>query len=182
MIELEHILPSDIEKTSFSIIKRELSEKDIVIPEEFAPVVMRVIHTTADFEYAATMKFSPDVLQIVKNALLNGAHIVTDTNMALAGINKKTLANFGGEAHCFMADEETARLAKEQNLTRAAVSMKRLVGRLACLIVMSKARHSFSACGIGTFSPTRRLSDARSRIDMICLSLMVSMSATFRGL
>lgn len=125
MIELEHILPSDIEKTSFSIIKRELSEKGIVIPEEFAPVVMRVIHTTADFEYAATMKFSPDVLQIVKNALLNGAHIVTDTNMALAGINKKTLAKFGGEAHCFMADEETARLAKEQNLTRAAVSMKK---------------------------------------------------------
>lgn len=121
----EHVAPADIEKTSFSIIARELKEKNISLPEELAPVIMRVIHTTADFEYAETMKFSPDVLQIIKNAILNGACIVTDTNMALSGINKKTLSRFGGEALCFMADEEVAAKAKELNMTRAAVSMKK---------------------------------------------------------
>ena len=125
MIQLEHVLPADIEKTSFSIIARELAEKEISLPEELAPIIMRVIHTTADFEYAQTLKFSPNVVEIIKNAVLNGADIVTDTNMALAGINKKTLAKFGGEAHCFMADEDVAKQAKELNLTRASVSMKR---------------------------------------------------------
>ena len=123
--KLEHVLPADIEKTSFSIISRELAEKNISLPEELAPLIMRVIHTTADFEYAETLRFSPDVLEIIKTALLNGADIVTDTNMALAGINKKPLASFGGEAHCFMADEEVAKEAKELNLTRAAVSMRK---------------------------------------------------------
>lgn len=125
MIELEHVLPSDIEKTSFSIIAQELKEKGIVLPEELAPIIMRVIHTTADFEYEKTLKFSPNVVEIIKKAILGGADIVTDTNMALAGINKKTLARFGGEVHCFMADEEVAKEAKEQNLTRACVSMKK---------------------------------------------------------
>lgn len=125
MQEFEHIAPADIEKTSFSIIAKELSEKNISLPQELAPVIMRVIHTTADFDYAESLKFSPDVLEIIKKAILGGADIVTDTNMALAGINKKTLSRFGGEAHCFMADEDVAVRAKEQNLTRAAVSMKK---------------------------------------------------------
>lgn len=125
MIQLEHVLPADIEKTSFSIIASELAEKGISLPEELAPIIMRVIHTTADFEYAKTLKFSPDVVEIIKKAIKNGADIVTDTNMALAGINKKTLEKFGGQAHCFMADEEVAKKAKELNQTRAAVSMKK---------------------------------------------------------
>lgn len=125
MIQLEHVFPADIEKTSFSIIARELAQKEISLPEELAPIIKRVIHTTADFEYAQTLKFSPNVVEIIKNAVLNGADIVTDTNMALAGINKKTLAKFGGEAHCFMADEDVAKQAKELNLTRASVSMKK---------------------------------------------------------
>ena len=61
----------------------------------------------------------------MKELIKNGADIVTDTNMALAGINKKALAKFGGEAHCFMADEEVALLAKQRNVTRAAVSMEK---------------------------------------------------------
>ena len=55
----------------------------------------------------------------------NGADIVTDTNMALAGINKKVLARYGGEAHCFMAEEEVARIAKERKVTRATISMEK---------------------------------------------------------
>ena len=125
MIQLEHVLPADIEKTSFSIIAKELAEKGIPLPEELAPIIMRVIHTTADFEYAQTLKFSSNVVEIIKNAIKNGADIVTDTNMALAGINKKTLEKFGGQAHCFMADEEVAKKAKDLNQTRATVSMKK---------------------------------------------------------
>lgn len=125
MTTLEHVLPADIEKTSFSIIARELSESGIKIPEELAPVIMRVIHTTADFEYASTLKFSPNVLEIIKSAIRSGADIVTDTNMALSGINKKALGQFGGEVHCFMADEQVAAEAKRRNLTRAAVSMEK---------------------------------------------------------
>lgn len=123
--KLEHVLPSDIEKTSFSIIARELEEKNISLPDELAPVIMRVIHTTADFDYAQSLRFSPGVLEIIKKALRAGADIVTDTNMALAGINKKTLAKFGGQAHCFMADEDVAKEAKKLNLTRAALSMRK---------------------------------------------------------
>ena len=126
--------PAEIEKTSFSIIASELSEKNIVLSEELAPVIMRVIHTTADFDYARSLKFSPDVLEIIRKAILGGADIVTDTNMALAGINKKILAGFGGEAHCFMADEDVAAMAKEQNLTRAALSMRKAAGLPKALI------------------------------------------------
>lgn len=125
MIQLEHVLPADIEKTSFSIIARELAEKNIFLQEELAPIIMRVIHTTADFDYAQTLKFSPRAAEIIKNAILSGADIVTDTNMAFAGINKKKLAKFGGEAHCFMADEDVAEMARKLNQTRAAVSMKK---------------------------------------------------------
>lgn len=123
--KLEHVAPADIEKTSFSIISNELSQKNIRLEEEFAPVIMRVIHTTADFDYAATLRFSPGVIQIIKKAIEQGADIVTDTNMALSGINKKVLAKFGGEVHCFMADDDVADEARKQNLTRAAVSMKK---------------------------------------------------------
>ncbi len=69
MIQLEHVLPADIEKTSFSIIACELAQKEISLPEELAPIIMRVIHTTADFEYAQTLKFSPNVVEIIKNAV-----------------------------------------------------------------------------------------------------------------
>ena len=121
--KLEHVLPSDIEKTSFSIIARELEEKNISLPDGLAPVIMRVIHTTADFDYAQSLRFSPSVLEIIKKALRIGADIVTDTNMALAGINKKTLAKFGGQTHCFMADEDVAEQAKENGTTRAMACM-----------------------------------------------------------
>jgi len=125
MVELEHVLPADIEKTSFSIIDRELKESGIIVSEELKPVVYRVIHTTADFEYAHTMRFSEDVLAKADEALKKGAHIVTDTNMAYTGINKAILKQYGGEAHCFMADPDVAAEAKERGVTRATVCMEK---------------------------------------------------------
>lgn len=122
---IEYVLPSEIEKRSFAIIKQELKEQNLVIPENEAPVTMRVIHTTADFSYADTMRYSENAIEKARALIRNGADIVTDTNMAKAGINKKRLATFGGEVHCFMAEEDVAAEAKQRQVTRAVVSMER---------------------------------------------------------
>lgn len=128
MSELEFVLPGDIEKRSFAIISEELKERNIALKKENEMVIKRVIHTSADFEYADTMVFSQGAVERAKELIRGGAHIVTDTNMALAGINKKALERFGGAAHCFMAEERTARLASERQTTRAAVSMELAAG------------------------------------------------------
>ena len=125
MNKIEYLLPEEIEKRSFEIISQELENRNIKLPQEEAMITKRVIHTSADFDYTQTLCYSKDAVKIAKELILGGADIVTDTNMALAGINKKTLARFGGEAHCFMAQEEVARLAKERGTTRAAVSMEK---------------------------------------------------------
>ncbi len=122
---IEYVLPADIEKRSFEIISQELAEKNIVLPEEQRLVTMRAIHTTADFDYAGTMRYSADAVSVAKNLLQSGADIVTDTNMAFTGINKKKLAQYGGQAHCFMADEDVAIEAKRRQVTRATVSMEK---------------------------------------------------------
>ena len=117
-----HMKPADIEKRSFAIITEELGGR--TFPESVAEVVKRVIHTSADFDYADNLCFSPDAVEQAKAALEAGATIVTDTNMALAGISKPTLAQLGGRAVCLMADEAVAREAKERGVTRATVSME----------------------------------------------------------
>ena len=123
--KIEYLLPEEIEKRSFEIISAELLERGICIPKEEEAITKRVIHTSADFDYAKTLCFSNGAVKSLIELIKNGADIVTDTNMALAGINKKVLAGFGGAAHCFMADKEVALLAKQRNMTRAAVSMEK---------------------------------------------------------
>lgn len=125
MKNIEYVRPQDIEKRSFAIISKELEEKGIVLSKEQELVTKRAIHTSADFDYAKTMTYSAHAVGIAKKLIQNGADIVTDTNMALAGVNKKELAKYGGEAHCFMAEEEVAKIAKERGVTRAAVSMEK---------------------------------------------------------
>ena len=122
---IEYVLPGEIEKRSFEIIGEELKERGIVLPKEQEAVTKRVIHTSADFDYAQTIVYSKDAVAIARELLKRGADIVTDTNMAKAGINKTALAKLGGEVHCFMADEDVAREAKERQVTRATVSMER---------------------------------------------------------
>lgn len=122
---IEYVLPEEIERRSFEIISEELSQRRIELPNEEELIVKRVIHTSADFDYAKTLCFSKGAVEILQNLIKEGADIVTDTNMALAGINKKALAEFGGQARCFMADEEVSFLAKDRRMTRAAVSMEK---------------------------------------------------------
>lgn len=121
---IEHLLPEQIEQRSFEIIDGELKKRGIVLPKEQEMITKRVIHTTADFEYTDTLTFSEGAVGIARELLKKGADIVTDTNMALSGINKRSLAGLGGEVHCYMADETVAKLARERGTTRAAVSME----------------------------------------------------------
>lgn len=121
---LEVLLPDEIEKRSFEIISRELEEQNLRLKPEQEMVIKRVIHTSADFDYAATLTFSEGAVERAKELIREGADIVTDTNMALAGINKNVLARYGGKAHCFMAEKEVAEMARERQTTRAAVSME----------------------------------------------------------
>ena len=115
----------DIEKRSFEIITEELGYD---LPEKEAPIIKRCIHTSADFDYAKNLCFSEDVVEKALKALKNGACIVTDTQMAKSGINKKALAKYGGEVYCFMSDEDVAETAKKNGTTRATASMDKAAG------------------------------------------------------
>lgn len=124
-MDIEFVKPGEIEKRSFEIIGQELAQRGITLPAEEEAVTKRVIHTTADFDYAQTLCFSEGAVSRALELLRGGADIVTDTNMARAGINKSILSSLGGEVHCFMADAEVVREAKERGVTRAFVSMER---------------------------------------------------------
>ncbi|HWP50462.1 MAG TPA: precorrin-8X methylmutase [Clostridia bacterium] len=133
MTDWRALPPADIERRSFEIITEELGKTDFS-PVELL-VLKRVIHTTADFEYAKTLYFSENAAEHSVQLLMQGAHILTDTNMAKAGVNKTALAKLGGDVHCFMADEEVAQQAKAQGITRAAASMEKIDGLPRPLIV-----------------------------------------------
>ena len=121
---IEHVLPGDIEKKSFEIIASELKNMGISPDPEMDPVIRRAIHTSADFDYAKTLMFSDHAVSIARNLISEGADIVTDTNMALTGINKRRLAEYGGQVKCYMADEAVAAEARARGVTRASVSME----------------------------------------------------------
>ena len=120
---LETCRPMDIEARSFEIITELLGDRKL--DPENAPVIKRAIHTTADFDYADNLVFSPHAVQTGLEALRAGCDIVTDTQMARAGINKTILSKLGGQVHCFMSDPDVALEAKERGVTRAIVSMER---------------------------------------------------------
>lgn len=124
-MKTQHTLPGDIERTSMSIIAAELAERNIVLPPEHEAVVKRVIHTTADFDYAQSLRFTPGAVELGQAALKRGVPIVTDTNMAKAGISRPSLEAFGCGLHCFMAEPDIAAAARERGITRAAASMER---------------------------------------------------------
>ena len=126
-MKLQNVLPNDIEKRSMEIIAEELGE--VKLDEEKLSIIKRVIHTSADFDYVRTLHFSEDAVQKAVEALKNGATIVTDTNMAKAGINKAGMDKLGRKAVCYMADSDVAAQAKIEGSTRAAACMEK-----ACLI------------------------------------------------
>lgn len=120
---IQQIKPMDIEKRSFEIITELLGDRRLDPENEL--VIKRVIHTSADFDYADNLVFSPHAVSKGIEALRAGCDVVTDTQMAKAGINKTILGSLGGEVHCFMSDPDVAQEAKERGITRAIVSMER---------------------------------------------------------
>lgn len=126
-MKLQNVLPTDIEKRSMEIIAEELGE--VKLDEEKASIIKRVIHTSADFDYVRTLHFSEGAVEKALQALKDGATIVTDTNMARAGINKAGMDKLGCKAVCYMADPDVASQAKIAGSTRAAACMEK-----ACLI------------------------------------------------
>lgn len=120
---IENIKPMDIEKRSFEIITEILGDRSF--PQDEEPIIKRVIHTTADFDYADNLIFSNNAVKKGIEALKNGCDIVTDTQMVKSGINKTVLEKLGGRVHCFMSDDDVKEEAKERGITRAFVSMER---------------------------------------------------------
>ena len=118
----EIIKPMDIEKRSFEIITELLGDRKLDSENEL--VIKRVIHTTADFDYADNLVFSEHAVSKGIEALKAGCDIVTDTQMARSGINKTVLEKLGGAVHCFMSDPDVAAEAKARGITRAVVSME----------------------------------------------------------
>ncbi len=119
--KLEHVRPEDIEKRSMEIITSELPHE---LDPETAPVIKRVVHTTADFDYVDNLLFSTHAVERGVAALKNGCSIVTDTTMVQSGINKRVLGKLGGTALNYIADPEVAAQAKARGVTRSAVSME----------------------------------------------------------
>ena len=120
-IELENVKPREIETRSFEIITQELGDRKL--PEDQELIIKRCIYTSADFDYADNLCFSENAVKKAMDAIKGGACIVTDTQMAKSGINKRALARYGGEVFCFMSDEDVAAQAKENGTTRATASM-----------------------------------------------------------
>lgn len=119
--------PKDIEKESFRIIGEELARQGITLASAEEPIIKRVIHTTADFEYAKTLHCNNGLIEIAINALLSRqAMIVTDTAMALAGINKRACDALGVRTACYIGDDDVAREAREAGITRSAAAVRKM--------------------------------------------------------
>lgn len=132
-MKIEHILPADIEKRSMEIIEEELGEIQLPVAEK--NIIKRVIHTSADFEYARTLRFSSDAVSKGLAAMRQGCTIVTDTNMAYMGISQRGLETLHSTKVCFMADADVARMAKTQGTTRAVACMDKACAIRGPLII-----------------------------------------------
>lgn len=121
--DFSYTRPGEIEARSMELIRAELGPHSFT-PAQL-PLALRVIHATADFSFKESLYFSPGSVESGLAALGAGATLVTDTNMALAGISKPSLKALGCNALCFMADPEVAQAARSRGVTRAAVSMEK---------------------------------------------------------
>ena len=125
MTEITIIEPQLIESRSFEIISEILGEERLQqIPAEQQGIVKRVIHTSADFDYADNLVFSPGAVAQAQAALRGGCTVVTDTRMAYSGINQRNLSKLNSAKACYIDAPEVAERAKAQGVTRAAVAMQ----------------------------------------------------------
>lgn len=121
--KLEIVKPMEIETRSMEIIQEHLGERKFEEPN--GSVIRRCIHTSADFDYADNLVFSKLAVEIGAKALQNGSDIVTDTTMAMSGINKRKLSSYGGQVHCYIGDDDVRDEAKQRGVTRSTISMEK---------------------------------------------------------
>ena len=119
-MQRDYTRPEEIESRSFEIIQSELT---VSLDPAFAPVILRVIHTTADFEYVETLAFSEGVIERAVTALQQGVPIVSDTYMVKAGVDKTRLNAFGSDIYCFMHDVDVAEASQQNDVTRARAAI-----------------------------------------------------------
>lgn len=124
-MDVTYTTPSGIEAESMRIIGEELKDRGLTLEPGTEAVVKRVIHTTADFDYAVNLHFTKNAVERAVIALRAGASIVTDTNMARSGVSRAALSKLGGAVYCFMADPDVAQAAKARGTTRAVVCMEK---------------------------------------------------------
>ncbi|MBF0210948.1 MAG: precorrin-8X methylmutase [Desulfamplus sp.] len=113
--------PYEIENLSFSIIDQEAKGHNFNNQEW--QIVQRVIHTSADFEYIKTIRFHPKAILSGLEAIKAGRQIITDTNMARVGIRNGEISQFGGQIKCLIGDDDVAKRAKQEGITRAIAAV-----------------------------------------------------------
>jgi len=119
--------PMAIENKSFEIITNELGEAVNKFTEDELKIVKRLIHTTADFEYADIIEISKDAIESGKKAIAEGNKIYCDTNMIVNGLSKKTMEKWDVSAYCLVSDDQVIVEAKERGLTRSIVGMEKAI-------------------------------------------------------
>jgi precorrin-8X/cobalt-precorrin-8 methylmutase len=151
--------PADIEKKSFEIISEEADFGDV--PDLHAPIIKRVIHSTADFEFKNTLVFHPDAIKAGIDAIRAGMNILTDIEMVKAGINKRLLGKWGGRVICHIADEEVAHISAETGRTRAELSIEKGLPENIGIVAIGNAPTAllkvielFSGKGVSPYAPT----------------------------
>ncbi len=122
-----------IEKESFRIIGEELDEGGLS-PAEL-PVIKRVIHSTADFEFRDILRFTPNAVRAGAGAIRGGCNIITDVRMVEAGITPGRLIPFGARVWCFLSDADVVRDSELKGITRTAASMRKAAACMAGGIV-----------------------------------------------
>lgn len=130
-------VPLDIEKRSFEIISEETDLSEL--PAEQVPIVKRVIHSTADFEFKNTLVFHPEAIKAGIESIMAGRNILTDIEMVKAGINKKLLSRWGGKVICNITDEEVVKISEETGRTRSEIAMEKGLAENIGIIAIGNA-------------------------------------------
>ncbi|MFO0753966.1 MAG: precorrin-8X methylmutase [Thermodesulfovibrionales bacterium] len=131
------LLPEDIERKSFDILTGEADFAGL--PPEQLPIMQRVIHSTADFEFRKTLTFHPDAVAAGLAAIKAGKNILTDIEMVRTGINKRWLKPWGGKVFCTIADDEVIRASKETGKTRAEIAIEQGIDESVGIIAIGNA-------------------------------------------
>ncbi|MGB0385504.1 MAG: precorrin-8X methylmutase [Ardenticatenaceae bacterium] len=133
--------PTAITVNSFQMIRSELGELAAGFAPDELSIVERVIHSTADFDFVETLAWSDGAIEAGVRALRDGADVICDVSMVRVGISKARLGTFGGQLHCFIADEDVYRDARAEGTTRSLVSMRKAarVGMEGNILVIGNA-------------------------------------------